>query len=297
MDRFDDLVLLIEVVDSGSLSVAGERLGLSPSSVSRRLTQIEERLGTRLLIRTTRRIALTDVGAVFCHRARTILAALDDAERAVSETSGKPRGTLSIACPAAFGQIVLAPLLPGFMAQYEEVALDVRLSDGTGDSGADIALCLGRVTDTTMIARRLAPLRHAVLGSPAYFERKGRPMAPSDLPHHDCLPETRGGVRVDWEFVVGGLVDTMRISGRLQSENPLILRAAALDGQGLVRLPICLVGAEVEAGLLQPVLASFEVQDTSVYATYLASRHLSPRVRAFVDFIGPALAGRLDRPS
>ncbi len=296
MDRFDDLVVFVEVVDVGSLSLAGERLGMSPSAVSRRISQLEDRLGAQLLTRTTRRLSLTNVGASFCHRARAVLAALDEAERSVGEMGQEPRGLLRIASPALFGQLHLAPLLPPFLARYPKVQVEVCLLDRVApaaEANFDALLRVGRLADSMMIARRLAPLRHAVLASPGYLERRGRPMALSDLARHECLAATRDGVRLDWEFAVGCITESVKVGGPLQADDPAVLKAAALAGCGLVRLPTYLVGPEVRDGRLVPVLDDFAVRDTSVHVTYPAARHLAPTVRAFVDH----LVAEIGRPA
>lgn len=288
MDRFDDLVVFIEVVDSGSLTAAGEHLGLSPSAVSRRISQFEERLGTSLFSRTTRRIALTEVGAAFCHRARTILAALDEAERSVGELGDEPRGTLRVMAPVHFGQKHVSLALPAFLARYPKVALDVQFHARpvtSSENAFDVAIRADRLTESTLIARRLAPLRFCLLGSPDYLEKRGTPRVPSDLDRHECLYRTLGGTRVPWEFSIGGATATVGTAGSFQSDDLDVLRSMALSGLGLVQVPAFIAAEEIGAGRLVPVLDEFASRDHALHIVYPPARHLAPKVRAFVDYL------------
>jgi DNA-binding transcriptional LysR family regulator len=288
MDRFDDLVVFIEVVDSGSLTAAGEHLGLSASAVSRRISQLEERLGTSLFNRTTRRIALTEVGAAFCHRARTILAALDEAERSVGELGDEPRGTLRVMAPVHFGQRHLSAVVPAFLARYPKVALDVQFHARpatTSENAFDVAIRADRLTEATLIARRLAPLRICVLGSPDYLQKRGTPRVPSDLNRHECLYRTLGGTRVPWELSIGGATAAIGTSGCFQSDDLDVLRGMAVAGFGLAQLPAFVAAAEIRAGALVPVLDEFASRDHALHIVYPPARHLAPKVRVFVDHL------------
>lgn len=297
MDRLDDLTVLVEVVDSGSLSAAAQRLGLSPSAVSRRLDQMENRLGTRLLARTTRRIALTDAGAGFCLRARAILAALDEAEQSLTEMNEEPRGTLRITMPVMFGQMRVAPLLPAYQRRYPRVTLEASLTDRTVrlvDEGFDLAIRTGRLADSSLIARRLRPMRRCVVASPDYLERRGIPRSTADLARHDCLTQPAGSGRPDWEFLVDGRRETLRPSGAFQADNLWLLRHAAVGGLGLARLADFIVEDDLRAGRLVPVLTELEVTDEAIHAVYPATRHVSPKIRTFIEHL---LAGLADRPA
>ncbi|MGQ9366771.1 LysR family transcriptional regulator [Azospirillum sp. ST 5-10] len=288
MDRLDDLTVLVEVVDSGSLSLAGERLGLSASAVSRRLSQMEARLGVRLVSRTTRRIALTEAGAAFCARARAILAALDEAERALTETAEAPRGTLRVSMPVAFGEMHVAPLLPSFMQRHPRVAVEASLSDRTAklvEEGLDLAIRSGRLVDSSLVARRLMPLRHVVVGSPDYLARCGEPAGVAELVRHNCLAFVNDGTRQDWPFAVGDRRESVRVTGTLQADALAPLRQAALAGIGLARLPGFAVAEDVRQGRLVPVLAGCTVADEAIHAVFPTARHLLPKVRAFIDHL------------
>lgn len=292
MDRLDDLTVLVEVVDSGSLSAASERLGLSASAVSRRLAQMESRLGTRLLARTTRRIALTDAGAAFCLRARAILAALDEAEQSLSEMNEEPRGTLRLSMPVMFGQMHVAPLIASYVRRYPGVSVEASLSDRTArlvDEGLDLAIRIGRLADSSLIARRLHSLRRHVVASPEYLERHGVPRTPADLARHDCLVFLSGGVRQDWEFVLDGRREAVRPSGSIQTDSLAVLRHTALGGVGLARLADFIVEDDLRSGRLIAVLDGCEVVDEAIYVVYPPTRHVSPKVRTFIDHLLGAL--------
>lgn len=295
MDRLDDLTVLVEVVDSGSLSAAAERLGLSASAISRRIAQMENRLNTRLLARTTRRIALTDAGATFCLRARAILAALDEAEQSLTDMGEEPRGTLRITMPVMFGQMRVAPLLPSYLRRYPGVTLEATLNDRVQrliDEGFDLAIRAGRLADSSLIARRLRPLRLHVVASPDYLERRGVPQSPADLARHDCLTLLSGSGRSEWEFMVGDRREILRPAGSFQADSLWLLRHAAVGGLGLARLADFIVEDDIRAGRLVPVLSALEVTDEAIHAVYPATRHVSPKVRSFIEHL---LAG-LGRP-
>ncbi|WP_042698978.1 LysR family transcriptional regulator [Azospirillum sp. B506] len=288
MDRLDDLTVLVEVVDSGSLSAAAERLGLSASAISRRIAQMENRLGTRLLARTTRRIALTDAGATFCLRARAILAALDEAEQSLTEMGEEPRGTLRVTMPVMFGQMLVAPLLPSYLRRYPGVTLEASLSDRMQrlvDEGFDLAIRAGRLVDSTLIARRLRPLRRHVVASPDYLERRGVPRSPADLARHDCLTLLSGSGRAEWEFLTGDRREILRPAGSFQTDSLWLLRHAAVGGLGLARLADFIVGEDIRAGRLVPVLSELEVTDEAIHAVYPATRHVSSKVRSFIEHL------------
>lgn len=296
MDRLDDLTVLVEVVDCGSLSAAAERLGLSPSAVSRRLDQMENRLGTRLLARTTRRIALTDAGATFCLRARAILAALDEAEQSLTEMNEQPRGVLRVSMPVMFGQMRVAPLLASYQRRHPGVTVEASLSDRMVrlvDDGFDLAIRTGRLADSSLIARRLTPMRRRLVASPDYLERRGIPLSPGDLSRHDCLTQGSGsGARAEWEFMVEGRRDTLRPTGVFQADNLWVLRHAALGGLGLARLADFIVADDLAAGRLVPLLSDHEVTDEAIHAVYPATRHVSPKIRTFIEHLLSGLNGK-----
>jgi len=294
MDRLEDLRLFTMVAEGKSFTKAADRLGLSKSAASRRIGELEARLGARLFNRTTRHISLTQVGEGFYARVVQALEALEEAERSVASQHAAPRGTLKLAAPMSFGFVHLSGAIADFMTIYPEVQVDMDLSDRFVDlveEGYDLAVRAGRLKDSSLIARRLCPARNVICASPAYLARRGTPLDPADLQNHDCLIYSNAQNPELWSFrTAPGAEETrsVRIAGRLRANNGDALREAALHGQGLALLPTFIVGDALANGRLLPVLDPWLVQSGAVHAIYPANRHLSPKVRAFVDF----LAGR-----
>lgn len=288
MDRLDDMIAFIRVVEARSFTAAAGRLGLSKSVVSRRITELENRLGARLLNRTTRRLSLTEVGQAFYERCVRIVAEVEEAEQAVASLQAEPRGTLRINAPMSFGMLHLAPAISAFLERHPAIEIDMDLNDRFVDlieEGYDLAVRIGRLRDSSLIARRLAPNRRVVVGSPAYFARRGRPQTPDELTRHNCLIYTNASVADQWQFRVGGVVRSVRVSGTLRANNGEILREAALAGLGLALLPTFMIAGPLRRGALETVLGDCVVSESAVHAVYPQSRHLSSKVRTFVDFL------------
>lgn len=288
MDRLDDMVTFVKVVECRSFTAAAERLGVSKSVISRRMSDLENRLGARLLNRTTRRLSITEVGQAFYERSVRILADIDEAEAAITSLHASPRGVIRVAAPLSFGVLHLAPILPDFMAPHPELEVELNLNDRYADlveDGYDVAIRIGRLKDSSLVARRIAPLRRVVVGSPAYFARHGRPARPEELLGHNCLLYTNVPIADQWQFRVDGARRPIRVTGSLRVNNGETLLQAALAGLGLAILPTFICGADLSAGRLEPVLVGHTVSDSAVHAVYPQGRHLSPKVRAFVDFV------------
>ncbi|SMF09804.1 DNA-binding transcriptional regulator, LysR family [Tistlia consotensis] len=288
MDNVSEMEVFVRVVQAKSFSEAARSLGLSPSAVSKQIGRLEDRLGARLLNRTTRQLSLTEIGAAFHERAERIVNDIAEAERAVSHLHGAPRGQLKVNAPVAFGIDHLAPLLPGFMAENPEVSVDLSVNDRFVDlveEGIDVALRIGELADSSLIARRLAANRRVVCAAPSYLERRGTPASTADLKRHNCLVYTYRQQRRDWHFDGPGGHELVTVNGDLETNNAQVLRMAALGGLGIVLLPLWLVGPDLTEGRLIEVLPQYHVPDSSIYAVWPAGRHLSPKVRAFVDHI------------
>lgn len=288
MDRLDDMIAFIRVVESRSFTAAAERLGLSKSVVSRRLTELENRLGTRLLNRTTRSLSLTPAGQTFFERARAILDDVEEAEQAVAELGRDPRGLLRVNAPMSFGILHLAPAVAEFMARYPNVELDLELTDRFVDlveEGWDIAVRIGRLRDSSLIARRLAPSRLVTVASPDYLARWGRPERPEDLSRHECLLYTTPANPSVWPYRVDGEHRSVRVQGRMRVNNGDAILEAVRAGLGLAVLPTFMIHRDLVSGRLVTVLDAFEVTDVAIHAVWPHHRHLSPKVRAFVDFL------------
>ena len=289
MSRLDALTLFVEVIDRGGFSAAGRALGLSPSAVSKQIAMMEERLGARLMHRTTRRMTLTEVGRAFYDRSRAILAALDEAERSVTDMAARPRGLLRVSAPVHFGQFHLSPVLTTFLDRHPDVSLDIDLTDRYVDlvgEGLDVAVRIGAMRDSSLISRRLAPNRRVVAASPAYLSRHGVPATPDDLADHNCLTFTTHSHHVDWRFETNGEKPrSVRVTGTLRTNDLTVLRNAAIGGLGIVRISSFFTWTALRSGDLVPLLTDYETQENEVRAVYPAARHLSPTVRAFVDHL------------
>lgn len=295
LERLDAVAVFARVVEAGSFSSAARSLGLGPSAVSKSVAALEEHLGARLLNRTTRRLSLTEVGVAYYERARVALAALEEAQTAVTDLSAAPRGVLRVTMPVAYGSHVIAPLLPGFMDRHPEVRLEVIHSDLVVDlvnEGIDVAIRIAELRDSTLVARLLSPNRRVVCASPDYLARAGVPERPADLARFSLLAYALPTGPADWMFQAEGRRIVQRVVGRLQTNNFILLREAAMAGQGLIRLSEYLVGDALRDGRLVPVLTDFEMADTGIYAVYPARRHLTPKVRAFVDYLAETIGKR-----
>ena len=293
MQEFAGIVVFAQVVEARSFSAAARSLGMSKSAVSKRVARLEDRLGARLLNRTTRRLSLTEVGAAFYERCARIVSELEDAELAVTRLSSEPRGTLKLNAPVTFGQLQIAPALPELLARHPELRIDMLLSDRLVDlveEGFDLAIRIGPLPDSTLVARRLAPDRRVVCGTPGYFERHGRPRTPAELEGHNCLGYSFLGAQSEWRFRGPRGERAQRVRGNFQANNGEVLRAALLQGLGLALMPTFIVGRDLAAGRLETVLEEHELPAGGVYAVYPHGRHLSPKVRACVDFLASRFA-------
>ncbi len=293
MEDFAGLAVFAQVVEARSFSAAARSLGMSKSAVSKRVARLEDRLGARLLNRTTRRLSLTEVGAAFYERCARIVSELEEAELAVTRLSSEPRGTLKLNAPVTFGQLQIAPAVPELLARHPELRIDMLLSDRVVDlveEGFDLAIRLGPLPDSTLVARRLAPDRRVVCATPGYLERHGRPRTPAELETHNCLGYSFLGTQSEWRFRGPRGERPQRVRGNFQANNGEVLRAALLEGLGLALMPTFIVGRDLAAGRLELVLEDYELPPGGVHAVYPHGRHLSPKVRAFVDFLSDRFA-------
>lgn len=289
MDRLSGMAVFARVVEEESFSSAARALGVSKSSVSKQVAALEERLGARLLNRTTRRLSLTDAGMTFYERAVRILSEAEEAEAAVSQLSAAPRGVLRVNAPVTFGVQHLGPLLPDFMARYPDLAVDMTLNDRIVDlveEGFDMAIRIARLPDSSLIARKLCPSPRLVVASPEYVARYGAPQRPDDLKQHTCLLYTYL-LRSDSWFLTGpdGQEVEVRVTGRLRANNGDVLRAALLGGMGIAYTPAFIVGRDLAEGRLVRLLPDWVDRSSAVYAVYPHARLVAAKVRAFVDFL------------
>ena len=292
MDALSSMELFVEVVGAGSFSQAGRRRGLAASSVTRSINGLEDALGARLLNRTTRRLSLTEAGRLYYERSRRIIAEVEDARLSVTQLEAAPRGTLRLNVPVVFGRLHVAPALPAFLARYPGLQVDLHMTDAFIDlveEGVDLAVRIGELADSSLIARRLAPNHRVICASPDYLRGAGMPHQPADLRSHNCLIYKRQAERATWRLRNQDGTVEIEVAGTLRANNSDALHTAALDGLGLVILPTWMVGADIRRGALVRLFADYEVSpgalDTSIYAVFPYNRHLSPKVRAMVDFL------------
>ena len=288
MDRMTGLSVFAKVVEGSSFAAAARHFGLSPAMVSKHILALEERLGARLLNRTTRRVSPTEIGRVFYERATRILADIDDAEQEAGALQATPRGLLRVSGPLSFGTRQLGPAIADFLAACPAVEIDVTLSDRVADlveEGFDLAIRIGRLADSSLIARRIAPCLVVACAAPAYLKKQGAPRVPADLAAHNCLGYSYAALRNEWRFTGPDGVQSVRVAGRLNANNGDILRHAALGGEGIVLQPSFLVADDLAAGRLVPILPGYAPDELAIHAVYPHSRHLSVKVRSFVDFL------------
>jgi len=291
MLSLDALQVFVRIAEAGSVSAAARDLGLSKSAASKKLAALEDRLGARLVNRTTRRLSLTEAGADFLERAQRILAELEEAEHEAGRLTDEPRGMLRVNAPMSFGILHVGPALADFMARHPELAVTLDLDDrrvSLVEEGYDMAVRIADLPDSSLVARKLAPVRQAVCASPAYWARHGTPAHPRDLARHNCLVYTYLPAQNEWRFRGPGGPFAVHVAGNLRANNGDVLREAALAGLGVYRAPTFLIGGDLGAGRLVTVLDDFADQALAIYAVYPHRRHLPAKVRAFVDF----LAGR-----
>lgn len=289
MDSLTDIAVFVQVVDSGSFTAAADRLGISKSVVSKYVTRLENQLGARLLNRTTRSLSLTEVGRVFYERSRKGLADIEDAQSEVSRMQSEPRGTLRINVPMSFGILHVAPVLPEFLKLYPDITVDVNFDDRKVDvieEGFDISVRISELPDSSLIAKRLGPCRHTIVAAPEYLERCGTPRKPEALRDHNIISYRYQESALTWHFQTPDSKPTaVTVSGSLIMNSSLAIRAALLEGVGIARIPTFVVGKDIREGRLIPILRDYEILDVTIYLVYPQRRHLSPKVRAFVDFM------------
>ncbi|HEY9198204.1 MAG TPA: LysR family transcriptional regulator [Gammaproteobacteria bacterium] len=296
MARIEDIQTFMRVVEAGSISAAAERLGIAKSAVSRRLSDLETRLGVQLLRRTTRRLNLTDTGRGFYDRCQRILADLEEAEAAVSQAHGTLQGRLRVAAPLSFGLLHLGPAITDFMQRHPRVEFDLDFNDRQVDllgEDIDVAIRITRqLDDSSLIARRLWSSRVAVCASPDYLREHGTPLIPADLAAHQGLVYSNAPDPTLWALHdANGREYRVRVQERLRSNNGDFLRQAALAGEGIVLSPSFIAHESLWRGELVAVLSEYTHTAIHAYALYPQTRHLSQRVRAFVDFLAERYAG------
>jgi DNA-binding transcriptional LysR family regulator len=293
MDHFKQISTFVDVAARGSLSATARAEGIAPAMIGRRLDALEERLGVKLLQRTTRKVALTHEGLAFLEDCQRILTDLENAEAAISERSAKASGHLTISAPAGFGRQHIAPLLPSFLAEHRDVTITLALNDRVVDligEGIDVAIRIAALSDSSLVGVKLADNRRVVVASPAYVKRHGAPASLDELSGHNCLAMSSEGSQRGWTFRQNGKNVTIKVAGNMVCNDGAVLHDWALAGKGLAWRSMWEVGNAIESGALVTMLDEFAAPGNDIYAVFAQRRHLPLRIRAFVDFLRNAYA-------
>lgn len=291
--RWDGISEFVYVAEHESFTRAAKELGISTAQVSRQISALEKRLNIKLLYRTTRKVSLTEEGRVFYQHCRGVLDGLDAAEQAVSNLQSKPQGRIKLTAPVTYGEQQLLPLVNDFMVKYSDIEVTAFLSNqkiDLIDGGYDLAIRIGKLSDSTMMAKKLSRRTNFVCAAPAYLEKYGTPHALSELSQHNCLL----GTRDYWHFIENGKnadkEKNLRVSGTVQYNSGHSLVDAALKGLGIVQLPDYYVQQYLASGELVSLLDNYREPEESIWAIYPHNRHLSPKIRLLVDYLAERLA-------
>jgi DNA-binding transcriptional LysR family regulator len=305
LDRFLAMNVFVKVVESGSFARASERMNMSTSAVSRQVAELEAHLDTRLLNRTTRRISLTESGHAYFERVLQLLADLEEVEAVAGSSTAKPKGTIRLTCSVNFGARHVAPAVGAFQAVHPEVLFDISVSDRFVDlveEGLDLAIRIGDLGNTNLIARKIGRMQLTTCASPAYLKAHGTPRSPGELVNHNCLTYEYAPVKHQWTFRdhtngkargVGEEIK-VRIAGSVHGNNGELMAAVAAAGVGIAFEPDFIVNSFIESGQLVPILKNWLPDPSPIYAVYPSRRHLSAKVRAFVDFLADYFAQQHD---
>jgi DNA-binding transcriptional LysR family regulator len=288
MDKLSSLQAFVKVVEHGSFSEAARALRLSRSAVSKHVIALEQELGVQLLVRTTRSAAPTENGRAYYERAVAILADLEEADLAVAQLHAEPRGLLRVNAPMSFGTLQLGPALVAFMEKYPELQIQLTLSDEQIDAvqeGFDVTLRIAELASSSLIARRLLGVPRVFCAAPAYIQQRGAPAHPKDLKTQDCLTYGFLATGNQWKLIGPDGEHFVAVPWKLCANNAEVLKQAALAGRGIALLPAFIAGTALDDGTLVPVLDKYHAPEIALYAIYPPTRHLSSKVRLFIDFL------------
>ncbi|MDO6640909.1 LysR substrate-binding domain-containing protein [Shewanella sp. 5_MG-2023] len=278
----------VAVAETDSFTAAGKRLAISTAQVSRQISQIENRLSTKLFYRTTRKVSLTEEGHIFYRHCRQVIDGLEEAERAISSLQNKPQGLIKLTAPVTYGESFVMPIVTDYMQQHPDVEVICELTNRQLDlveGGYDLAIRLGRLPDSSMMAKRLTSREQFVCAAPDYINRFGAPYSLSELTQHNCLV----GSQPHWHFNEQGQARSIKVQGNLQCSSGISLLNAAIKGLGIVQLPGYYVADAISEGKLSVILESYKQQQEGIWALYPHNRHLSPKVRLLVDKLAAEL--------
>ena len=286
--QWDGISEFVYVAENESFTLASKKMAISTAQVSRQISALEKRLNIKLFYRTTRKVSLTEEGRVFYQHCRSVLDGLDAAERAITNLQSKPQGKIKLTAPVTYGEKQILPLVNNFIKKYDDVEVLAYLSNrqiDIVDEGYDLAIRLGKLSDSTMMAKKLGKRTNYVCASPSYLEKQGIPHSISELNKHSCLL----GTNDHWHFRESGREKSIRVTGRLRYNNGYSLTDAALKGLGIVQLPDYYVQHHIQRGELVTLLDSYRAPDEGIWAVYPQNRHLSPKIRLLVDYLAEQL--------
>ena len=295
MDKLTSIKAFTRVVQHGSFAAAARELRLSRSAVSKYVIDLEQALGVQLLVRTTRSASPTENGQAYYERCVAILADLEEADLAVTRLQAEPRGMLRVNAPMSFGTLHLGAAIADFMKKYPALHIQLILSDQQIDpvqEGFDVTLRIAELASSSLVARKIAPARRVICAAPAYLAQRGTPQHPNDLRDHDCLAYGHLATGNQWKLTGTDGDHWIRIPWTLCSNNAEVLCAAAVRGQGIALLPTFIAGADLQEGSLRSILTDYAAPEISIYAIYPETRHLSVKVRVFIDFLIDRFGGR-----
>ncbi len=288
MDTIVGMKTFVTVVEANSFTAAAERMDMSTALVSKYVGQLEERLGSRLLNRTTRSLVLTEIGKSYFERCRQVIDDFDELEAAIQNKGSVASGRLVLTAPVTFGEMYLASAIVDFLEQHPAITVDLRLTDrfvNLVDEGVDIAIRISELEDSTLIARRLASTRLLLCAAPSYLEEYGMPERPEDLSAHTCIVDTNFRSGAQWPFIVDGKQITTKVSSRVTVNSAAAVRMVLLKGSGISLVPGYAVGEDIKQGRLVTVLEDYEASGLGIHAVYTHHRYLATKVRAYIDFM------------
>jgi len=295
MIKTEEIQAFVHIVDASTITAAAERLSLAKSAISRRLSELEEQLGVELFHRTTRKLVLTDSGQGFYERCVQILSDLQEAEHSVSHAHHELSGQLRVAAPLSFGAMHLGPAIIEFQKQHPKLNFDIDFNDRKIDliqEGFDVGIRIADLKDSSLIARKLASASFVICASPSYLEKHGEPKLPQDLKSHRCFTYSNKDQPNRWVFTdKQGLTQSITVPGVMQANNGAFLNTAAISGLGIVYQPTFIAYESITRGELVPILKDYSMTKIGAYAIYPPTRHLSQRVRKFIDFLVERFAG------
>lgn len=288
MEDLERMAIFARVVEDKTFSAAARRLGLSKSMVSKQVSKLERSVGARLLNRTTRALSLTEAGSAFYVHCARIVEEMEEAKLAVSRLHSEPRGLLRLSVPVAFGRLHIAPALAALLEAHPEMKIDMVTTDrfvDLAEEGYDVVVRIVDQPTPTLVARKLAPVNRKLVATPEYFHRYGVPRVPADLEQHNCLTYTYFNPQDPWRLRGPDGDISVRATGNLRVNDDDALAEAVRQGLGLALLPTFIIGSDLQTGRLQSAMSEYIPVERYIYAVYLENRHLSAKVRAFIDFL------------